>query len=91
MTKEKEIDIMIDTKKYEELCCERAEITAEDKVYRAMLEFMNANADRCFRERLFMEMQAWKDAIKDINANMTRLCDKLDRINYEIEQMDGGA
>lgn len=78
---------MIDTKKYEELCCKRAELDAEDKVYRTILEFANANAERCFRGRLFIEMGTWKAVAKDAHDKITRLCDEYDKVVIEIERM----
>lgn len=79
---------MVDAEKYEEVCARRAELDAEDKVYRTILEFASKRAEECFQWRLFMEMQAWRNVVKEMNVKITRLCDEYDKVTGEISQAD---
>lgn len=77
--------MMIDAKKYEELCGKRAGLRADAMVYKAMSEFVMANMERCKAERNYLELQAWMDALKDITCKSKKIIEDYTKVVEEIE------
>ena len=80
---------MIDAKKYEELVSKGAELNAEVRVCQAMYEFAIANAEKCRRERIFVELDAWLKVADSVNAKKEVIHTEYEDLVKQLKTMRG--
>lgn len=79
--------MMIDTKKLEELISKGNELSAACEVRSSIGDFITVNIERCKRERNYLELQAWAEALDKTVAELAVLTDELRAVNEQIQQM----
>lgn len=78
---------MIDTKKFEELCGKRTELSAEVKVNQQLAEFIESNRQRCLAERNFYDLAVWRNYLKEVEAKLAAANEERSKVQSEIDQM----
>ena len=73
----------IDAKRYEELCEKRVDLDARITVHRATGHFALENAERCKRERNYVEWSAWLAVIEAETAKLKDLSAAYDALIEE--------
>lgn len=77
--------MMIDTKKYAELCSKRAELMVKERAYKANRDFILENLNRSMNERNFIELQVWHDLLTIMNAKLESVADECSKVIDEIK------
>lgn len=78
---------MINAKKFEELCCKRTELSAEVKVSKQLLEFIESNERKRLAELTFYDLTVWRNYLKEVRAKITVAEEELQKVIDEINQM----
>ena len=78
---------MINTELWANMTSKRVELAADYRAYRAMGDFILANAERCKQERDYYGIQAWLDAMKDINAKLEKIAKEYGEVVDQLTAM----
>ena len=79
--------MMIDTKKFEELCSERTELDAEVKVLTQIGKFIYPNIDRCRSEMNFYDLAVWQRQWREVSDRIAAIDERHRAIMYELDKM----
>ena len=78
---------MINTELWANMTSKRVELAADYQVYRAMGDFILANAERCKQEKDYCGMKAWLDAMKDVNAKLEKVAKEYGEVVDQLAAM----
>jgi thiamine kinase-like enzyme len=78
--------MMIDTKKFEELCREHTEAEAEYKVLYQLGRIVNDNAQRCVEERNFYQVAVWQKYMDKLLNELPTVRAKYDTLREELNK-----